>query len=299
VWHWVVQNLVRRQVKEAVYEAASQAVRQQLHDTPEEAEDSDGDQAAEAAVCDVAVIFATQSESGGLEDLLEDVRRTKGSSFVVAQGKLGGRRVVIAVSGVGYDKARQATSAVILGHKPRWVLSAGFAGGLQSALLKGDIVMVNQIVDAAGKQLTIDLHVDADELRRHRGLHVGRILSIDRLVPKAREKDSLGQHHDALAVDMESFVVAEVCRADRIPFLGIRIISDAVEDELPPEMGVLIQQSTPVRRLGVAFGSLMRRPSVAKDFFRLREQGLKTSDRLAKFLEGVVAQLAPHEEMDE
>jgi len=231
VWHWVVQNIIRRQVKQAVYEAASQAARQQLHDTLGSTDDPDGERAAENAICDVAVIFATQSESGGVEDLLQDVRRTRGSSFVVAQGTFGERRVVIAVSGVGHDRARQATSAVILGHKPRWVVSAGFAGGLQPALRKGDIVMVDQIVDAHGKRLTIDLHVDADQLRLHRGLHVGRILSVDQLVPKPNDKESLGQKHDALSVDMESIVVAEVCREERVRFLGIRIISDAVDED--------------------------------------------------------------------
>ena len=159
--------------------------------------------------------------------------------------------------------------------------------------------MVDQIVDAQGKRLTIDLHVDADQLRRHQGLHVGRILSIDRLVPKPQEKESLGQRHDALSVDMESFGVAQVCREEQVQFLGVRIISDAVDDELPPEMNALIHQSTAVRRMGAAVGAFVRRPSVAKDFLRLREDGLKTSDRLAKFLEGVLPQLAPHDDKEE
>lgn len=295
MWQWVVQHLIGRHVKQAVYEAATQAAQQKLH---EKVNDHDADEDPKAAECDVAVVFATHSESGGLEDLLTDVRRTQGSSFVVAQGLIAERRVVVAVSGVGFEKSRQATSAVILGHKPRWVLSAGFAGGLQPALAKGDMVMVNQIVEPSGKQLSIDLQIDAEQLRRRPGLHVGRILSQDRLVPRTKEKAALGQQYDALSVDMESMVVAEVCRAEHIRFMGIRVISDPVDDELPPEMSVLVRQSTTVRKMGVAVGSLMRRPGVAKDFLRLREEGLQTSDRLAKFLEGVIGQLAPHEDTE-
>ncbi len=295
VWHWVIHHLVGRHVKQAVYDAATQAAQQKLHETIHE-QDTEDD--LKAAVCDVAVVFATTSESGGLEDLLTDVRRTQGSNFVVAEGLLAGRRVVVAVSGVGFERARQATSAVILGHRPRWVLSAGFAGGLQPNLAKGDLVMVNQIVEPSGKQLSIDLQIDADQLSRNPGLHVGRILSQDRLVPQTKEKTALGQQYDALSVDMESMVVAEVCRAEQTRFMGIRIISDSVDEDLPPEMSVIVQQGTTVRKMGAAVGSLMRRPGAAKDFLRLREEGLQASDRLAKFLEGVIGQLAPHEDTE-
>lgn len=299
MWQWVVQHMIGRHVKQAVYDAATQAARKELHERMRPEDPEDAQQQAAAAVCDVAVIFATGSESGGLEDLLSDVRRTQGSSFVVAQGTLAGRRVAIAISGVGLDKARRATAAVILGHKPRWVLSAGFAGGLQPELAKGDFVMVDKIVDTAGKQLSIDLHIDADQMRRHPGLHVGRILSVDRLIPKPKEKASLGQQHSALSVDMESIAVAEACRAERVRFLGVRIISDAVDEELPAELSVIITRSNTVRKMGSAFGSLMRRPGVAKDFLRLREDGLQASGRLAKFLVGVIGQLAPHDDTEE
>src|SRR6185295_15522441 len=91
--------------------------------------------------------------------------------------------------------------------------------------------------------------------------------------------------------DMETFGVAEVCQERGVPLLAIRIISDGVDDELPSEIENLLAQKTLAGKLGAAAGAVFRRPSAAKDLWRLREDALKASDRLAKFLVGVVGQL--------
>jgi adenosylhomocysteine nucleosidase len=85
--------------------------------------------------------------------------------------------------------------------------------------------------------------------------------------------------------------VAEACRNENVPLLAIRVISDAVDDELPPEIEYLLAQKSLAGKLGAATGAFLKRFSAAKDLWRLREDALKASDRLAKFLEGVVKQL--------
>src|SRR5690606_33984214 len=104
-------------------------------------------------------------------------------------------------------------------------------------------------------------------------------------------KRELGERHQALAVDMETFGVAEVCRREKQRFLSVRVISDAVDDELPAEIERLVKKKGMARKIGAAAGSVLRRPSTAKDLWRFREAALECSERLAKFLEGVVAQL--------
>ena len=44
-------------------------------------------------------------------------------------------------------------------------------------------------------------------------------------------------------------------------------------------------------RFGAAIGALWKRPSAAKDMWRLREQAQSSAKRLATFLDGVVIQL--------
>jgi len=90
---------------------------------------------------------------------------------------------------------------------------------------------------------------------------------------------------------MESFAVVEACRRLSVPCLAIRIISDAVDDELPPEVEHLLKQRSLAGKIGAAAGAVMKRLGAAKDLWKLREDALKASDRLAKFLVGVVEQL--------
>ena len=117
------------------------------------------------------------------------------------------------------------------------------------------------------------------------------MLTFDRVVRLREEKQQLGRQHDALAVDMETFAVAEVCRERAVDFLAIRAISDAVDDELPPDIGKLLAQKSFAGQLGAAMGSIFRRPAAVKDLFNLHQNALACSSRLAKFL-GMLIQRA-------
>jgi adenosylhomocysteine nucleosidase len=151
--------------------------------------------------------------------------------------------------------------------------------------------MADCIVGEQGERLSIDLRLPAGEKQPTSGIHVGRLLTVDRIIRKVDEKRALGQKFDAVAVDMETLAVAQVCKQEKQRFLAIRAITDAVDDELPRDVERLLNRPTMVRKLGAAAGSIVRRPSAAKDLWKLRESAITAADRLAKFLVGVVEQL--------
>ena len=248
--------------------------------------------------CDVAVVFALAVESGGLVDLLGDVIDIRGHGFVARCGKLEGRNVVVGESGPGGEAAARATAAILRGHRPQWVVSAGFAGGLDPRLARGDILMADHVADLAGDQLAIGFDIPAEEVARTPGLHVGRLLTVDQIIRQPQEKLSLGETHDALAVDMESMAVARVCQREKVRFLCVRVISDAQGDRLPAEIDHLLRQTSRAGRWGAATGAIFRRPSSVKDMLQLKEHALLASDRLAKFLAGTVTQLVPENDTE-
>jgi adenosylhomocysteine nucleosidase len=169
-------------------------------------------------------------------------------------------------------------------YRPRLVVSAGFAGGLDARGRRQDLVVASSLASAQGGEMTLDPAVLAPWLDEVPNLHRGRLLTCDRVIRLRAEKQELGRQHDALAVDMETFAVAEVCQARAVDFLAIRAISDAVDDELPRDIGKLLAQKSFAGQLGAAVGSIVRRPGAVKDLFNLHQTALACSGRLAKFL---------------
>lgn len=295
MWQSLFKSWLMGQAREQLRQAASQAAGAQASGKSAAADPGtsaeQGPPERKPEVCHVGLVFALGIEAGGLIDQLSGVIRIDGAGFVAREGGLDGRRLVIIEAGVGAKAAASATSALIQGHKPRWIITAGFAGGLDDRLQQGDILMANEIVDLEGHRLTIDLKFDPQALHSMRHLHVGRLLTADRVVGDIEEKRALGQQRGALAVDMESMAVADVCRQEQVRCLSIRVISDAVDRALPKDIDYLVKRKTLAGRIGAAAGAAVRRPSSIKDMWQLKEDALLASDRLASFLAGIIGQL--------
>ncbi len=125
----------------------------------------------------------------------------------------------------------------------------------------------------------------------HRACRGGRLLSIDRTLSSV-DREALARRHDAVALDQTSFAVASICRREKTRFLCVRIVSDAVSDVLPRDLQRAKRQKTAAARWGAALAAVVHRPSSLKDVFDSQQQALEDADRLARFLEGVVVQLA-------
>jgi adenosylhomocysteine nucleosidase len=249
---------------------------------------------------DLGVVFALAIEAGCFVDTLGQVRVTRGDGFMARRGRQGDREIVLVESGPGVDRAVKATHAMIDAHRPRLIVSAGFAGGLDPAAQRQDLVVATSLIwlpapghprsgsgrgaGGEGGEVALDPAALVPWLNEVRNLHRGRLLTLDRVVRLREEKRQLGRQYAALAADMETFAVAEVCRERAVDFLAVRAISDAVDDELPPDIGKLLAQKSFAGQLGAAVGSVFRRPAAVKDLFNLHQNALASSSRLAKFL---------------
>lgn len=244
----------------------------------------------DAAHADIGIVCALKIELAEYLDRCDRVRKYTGGDFTFRGGFTGPDwdiRVLIVEAGVGAGRARRATQALLDAHTPTWVLSAGFSGALHPDLGLGDIVLANSIVDTAGHELQVDARMTPDP---ERGWHVGRLLTTPDIVRTVAEKRQLHESTAALAVDMESWAVAQVCQEANTRFLAIRAISDDMSHDLPAEV-LSVFGGTGSLRAGAIAGALLKRPSSAKDMWRLRENAQLASERLARFLNFVVPSL--------
>lgn len=291
---WLISQWIRQTAQEKLVEAVEGRLgrRSETEENSSDEPRTDGpEEKKPREPVEIALIFALDAEAGGTVDLLKDSETIAGQGLTEHLGRFADREVVVVETGVGRDAARKAVEEVLRIRRPRWVVSTGFAGGLIPQLRRRHILMPDEIVDAAGRTLEIGLGMDREHVEQTKGLHTGRLVTIDKLAETVAQKEALAAAHQAVAVDMESFAVAETCLGRKVRFLSVRVISDAVDDELPPEVATLLNQKTMAGQWGAAAAAIFSRPAALGDLLQLKEDAIAASDRLARFLQGVVAQL--------
>lgn len=241
---------------------------------------------------DVGIVAALKLEIDPFLQQLDRVKRYAGGDFTYRGGFLKDIRIATVESGAGHKRAERATHALIDAHAPQWLLSIGFAGALNDDLQIGDVVVADRIVPAnvpaeADAGLRIDIKMPPDPKK---GLHVGRIATAEHIVHTVDEKRTIAQRTGAIAVDMESLAVAEVCRERKVRFIAVRGISDDCSADLPSEV-LSVLGGTGSIRAGAVVGALWKRPSCYKDMWQLRQNASRAAERLAWFLSSMLRQM--------
>lgn len=241
----------------------------------------------DALRADIGLVCALPLELSDFLGRCSKIKTYSGGKFTFRGGFYGETRVAVVESGTGPDRARRATMALLDAHSPQWIVSAGFCGALVPGMKVGDIVVANQIATIADDLVTVDIGMTTDSAR---GLHVGRTLTVDKIVRQVSEKQALAEQSGAIAIDMETHAIACVCRERKTKFMAVRAVSDDLSTDLPAEVMSLVGDTGAVR-IGAVIGALWKRPSSYKDMWRLREHAMIASERLADFLDGIVKQL--------
>ncbi|MBO0610919.1 5'-methylthioadenosine/S-adenosylhomocysteine nucleosidase [Myceligenerans salitolerans] len=158
---------------------------------------------------------------------------------------LGGRRVALVRSGIGFVNASDAAVGALLTYGVVPVVSAGSAGGLARSVKVGDVVVgrtcLNTGADATafGYRLgqvpgmpavyTADhglLEAVENAVGHEQNLVAGTIGSSEKFVT-AEPAEALRETFDqVLAVDMESAAIAQTCHNHGAPFVSVRAVSD-------------------------------------------------------------------------
>jgi nucleoside phosphorylase len=148
--------------------------------------------------------------------------RETGSVDGGRRGFLAGHVVSLSFVGIGgadIDKVEREVDLV----KPQLIISSGFAGATRSLLEPGDFVLAANYTDwAMGKLLIQQKIVDAS----------GAFVQVKQVASVA-DKWSLNRTAGSAAVDMESEIIADLCRRKQISMVTGRMISDAINETIP------------------------------------------------------------------
>lgn len=139
----------------------------------------------------------------------------------------GGVRTLI--TGMGARRAHETLTRWLSDHPCRCVVSVGFAGGTQTGLATGDLIVPDEVFDAssASRQRPPRLAALQDTPVR-----VGRLVTNQRVLLTPKAKSALGRRFEALAVDMETSAVAQAAVAAGLPWMSVRVVLDPMEEFL-------------------------------------------------------------------
>lgn len=217
-----------------------------------------------------------------LEEELEGVRRALPASS----------GFVSAATGDGPRRAASGAARFLERHKPSAVIGAGLAGALTPNLAVGDLVVSRRVRGEAGDVATPDPRLLERALAGGRA-KAATLVTVDRPVVYAAAKSALAAgaaSGELLAVDMESTAWAREAAARGIPYLVVRVISDAAGEELPAFLPDCVGADGSIHRFAVARRALLA-PSSWSTLLRMRRRLHEGSAALGEFLAPLIAEI--------
>ncbi len=173
--------------------------------------------------------------------------------------------------GMGAERARQAARS-LLDAGATALLSWGTAGGLDPALRPGDVVLPATVVPSAGVALEVDTawHARLCKCLAGSNINTGPLIQSPRVVAEPVDKAELFQSTGAVAVDMESAAIAQVCKDANKPFIAIRAIADPARRSIPAAVVKAMDVNGRVG-LGALGLAAIGRPQLLTALLRLRK----------------------------
>lgn len=201
----------------------------------------------------IAVIGAMEQEVEALRSVIENPLTTVIVDSEYTEGTYAGHEVVLLKSGIGKVNAAMSTTILLQHFKPDAVINTGSAGGFDSTLEVGAVVISDEV-----RHHDVDVTAFGYEMGQVPGLPAG--FAADEKLRKLAEEavEELGQHQFATgliatgdsfmsdpvrvesvrtqfpqmkAAEMEAAAVAQVCHQFDVPFVVIRALSDIAGKE--------------------------------------------------------------------
>lgn len=203
----------------------------------------------------VGIIGAMEQEVAILKEALVGCASTVKGGCTFYTGTINNVNVILLQSGIGKVSASVGTTLLIECFQPDFIINTGSAGGFDSSLNLGDVVISTEVrhhdadVTAFGYEMgqmagqPAAFHADSTlidivekTLQGMADTHAirGLICTGDAFVCTPEKQAFIRQHFpNVIAVEMEASAIAQTCHQFGMPFVVVRAISDVADKESP------------------------------------------------------------------
>lgn len=190
----------------------------------------------------IGIIVAMHKELELLLPLLQNSEESRMGGCEFHRGKVGRHDVIAMQCGIGKVNAAIGTLTLVNSFLPDFVINSGVAGGADQSISVMDVVAGARVAyhdvwcgpeSELGQVQGLPLYFEGtkrllDLVPDREGIHKGLICSGDQFIDTLDAVNRIkGNFPEALAVDMESGAIAQVCHLNKVPFLALRVISDS------------------------------------------------------------------------
>ena len=171
----------------------------------------------------------------------------------------------------GGDPGRTEALVEDAAQQAKCLVSFGVAGGLAPHLKPGNVILSADVIGDDRRWRDRGFQRSAATLARRIGAVSGPVLGSRDILATEEDKAQAWRKTGALAVDLESAIVARAAEAAGIPFLVLRTIAGPARRELPPAALIpLAEDGTPAFSRVVA--EVLRRPHQIAALFGLARE---------------------------
>ncbi len=193
----------------------------------------------------IAIFFALSQEIASLKSQVNIVKKVRYAHATFYQSEFCGFPITLVQTGIG-KKVSDAIQQLSKYFRIQLMISSGFAGSVNPGVGIGDLVIGKRVLhspqDEFEGEIKINSILPCDKSMANLAIklsstnnfrsHYGDILSVNGIIHKSSTKKYIGNQTSAIAVDMESFAIAEQASAMGIPFIVTRAISDAADEDM-------------------------------------------------------------------
>ena len=179
--------------------------------------------------------------------------------------------IKVLITGIGKKNTEATFRVARESVKPRLVVTCGYAGGLDPALPLSAIVFDADAETGFAPGL---LKLGAKPVRFFCG---------ERIAATAAEKKALRESTGADAVEMESSVIRQICREQKIPSATIRVISDIALEDMPLDFNQLTTSDLRLDYLKLT-GKVLAHPGKIPGLIRFGKQTAAAAKELGRVL---------------
>ncbi|MCL5023641.1 MAG: hypothetical protein M1497_09800 [Nitrospirae bacterium] len=185
--------------------------------------------------------------------------------FELHRARYAASEIILVQTGMRVAGAEESLWYILDEHKPDVVLSAGFGGALYEGARIGDLVSASRVLLVRdGIEETMELPETGEMIRKLGSsltVREGSVLTLAKWLTKSEVRKLLHVGLPFPVCDMEAFFLAKLSAEKGLPFLAIRSISDRADEEIPPGLLGVADESGKYR-LSRALRVLATRPAL-------------------------------------